>query len=263
MSGLVEGLTWAELAKERCPRRLCRGKHFTGDVRALQKEAIAASRQLGCPVRTVRDDFLRFGYLWVQFADHEVPLGEPCPACGSRELVRKHEQFGYCPACQCSLAFSQRVVRTESRETSTAPVVEEGASKTTEGPSKTTEGPSKTTEGPSKTTEGPSKTTEGPSQAADGRGKLERKRPEQREHRINSFTDARLALDPEESTDAKEIWYGRATYKGIPVVMRVVYPLKDGNRVPDPDHPGSDLHIITYGHLYSYQRATELGIFDD
>jgi hypothetical protein len=222
VSGLIGGLTWEELAKERSPRRLCRGKHFTGDVRALQKEATAASRRLGCAVRTVRDDFLRFAYLWVQFADHEVPLGEPCPACGSRELVRMHEQFGFCPRCRSSLAFSQRVVRREPPGDSSRPVVAEPAIE----------------------------------------GKHERKL-RLRQRRMDAFTDARLAMDPTESDDEKEMWYGRARYEGEDVLLRVVYPLRDGSRLPDPDNPGGELHYVTYSHLDPYERAARLGVLDD
>jgi hypothetical protein len=222
VSGLIGGLTWDELAKERSPRRLTRGKHFTGDVRALQKEATAASRRLSCAVRTVRDDFLRFAYLWVQFADHEVPLGEPCPACGSRELVRTHEQFGHCPRCACSLVFSQRIVRSEPRGDSSAPVVAASAVE----------------------------------------GKHERKL-RLRQRRMDAFTDARLAMDPTQSDDEKEMWYGRARYEGEEVLLRVVYPLRDGTRIPDPDNPGGDLHYVTYSHLDPYDRARRLGVLED
>jgi hypothetical protein len=222
VSGLIGGLTWEELAKERSPRRLTRGKHFSGDVRALQKEATGAGRRLGCAVRTVRDDFLRFAYLWVQFADHEVPLGEPCPACGSRELVRTHEQFGFCPRCRCSLAFSQRVVRKEPRGDSSAPVVAEPA--------------------------------------ADA--KQDRKL-RIRQRRMDAFTDARLAMDPAESDDEKETWYGRARYEGKDVLLRVIYPLRDGSRLPDPDNPGGELHYVTYSHLEPYERAARLGLLED
>ena len=218
---LIGGLTWEELAKERSPRRLCRGKHFEGDVRALQKEASAASRRLGCAVRTVRDDFLRYAYLWVQFADYELPLGEPCPACGSRELVRMHEQFGYCPRCRSSLAFTPRVTRAEPRGDSRTPVLAEPAVE----------------------------------------DKHERKR-KLRQRRMDAFTDARLAMDATASDDEQEVWYGRARHEDNDVVLRVVYPLRDGSRIPDPDNPGGELHYVTYSHLDLYERAERLGVLD-
>jgi hypothetical protein len=222
MSPLVGGLTWEKLAEEQAPRRLTRGKHFTGDVRALQKEAYAASRRLGRPVRTVRDDFLRFAYMWVQFADHEVPLGEPCPACGSTELVRTHQQFGYCPACRCSLAFAQRVSRAEPRRGSSTPVLARPAAG---GP------------------------------------------PDDRvlvaQRRMDAFTDARMAMEPAESDEENEVWYGRARYEGNNVVIRVVYPLRAGSRVPDPDNPGGELHYVTYAHMELFERAARLGVLDE
>jgi hypothetical protein len=219
---LIGDLTWEELAKERTPRRLTRGKHFTGDVRALQREATAAGRRLGCGVRTVRDDFLRFAYLWVQFVDHEVPLGEPCPACQSRELVRTHEQFGCCPQCGSSLAFSQRVSRQDPRRGPSTPVLAD-----------------------------PAATTE-----REGRFKVH-------QGRMDAFTDARIAIDPSEGDDEKEVWYGRARYEGQDVVLRVVYPLRDGSRLPDPDNPGGELHYVTYSHLDLYERARSLGVLDE
>jgi hypothetical protein len=120
-----------------------------------------------------------------------------------------HEQFGYCPRCRSSLAFTQRVTPGEPVE-----------------------------------------------------DKHERKQ-RMRQRRMDAFTDARLAMDPAESDEEKELWYGRARYEGQDVLLQVVYPLRDGSRVPDPDNPGGELHYVTYSHLEPYERAARLGVLED
>ena len=108
-SALLRGLTWDELVTERRPRRLKRGKHFRGDVRMFQHEAAVAARDRGYAVRVVRDDFIKRAYVWIQFIDQDLPLGDPCGRCGSRELVRTHEHFGRCPRCDARVAFLPRL----------------------------------------------------------------------------------------------------------------------------------------------------------
>jgi len=103
---LLGGLTWESLAADARPHRLKRGKHFRADVRELQRAAADAAHELGCAVRTVRDEFGSSNhYVWVQFADYALPLGAPCPRCGSHELLRTHEAFGRCPRCGARLLF--------------------------------------------------------------------------------------------------------------------------------------------------------------
>ena len=43
-------------------------------------------------------------YAWVQFVDHEVMVGDPCP-CGSRRLVRTHPRFARCPRCEAHVGL--------------------------------------------------------------------------------------------------------------------------------------------------------------
>jgi hypothetical protein len=108
-SVLLGGLTWETLARDRRVRRLRRGKHFRGELRTVQREAAAAAEELGCAVRMVRDDFRRVAYLWIQFVDFQLPLGEPCPNCGGAEMTRTHEHYGRCTVCGAHLSFLPRV----------------------------------------------------------------------------------------------------------------------------------------------------------
>lgn len=57
------------------------GKHFKGTIRAQITGARGAAEALGKAVRTQADSFEQFGYLWVQFADLSVRVGQPC-RCG-------------------------------------------------------------------------------------------------------------------------------------------------------------------------------------
>ena len=116
MSVLIGGLTWEDVARDRRVRRLRRGKHFRGDLRTAQREAYTAAQAMRLAVRVVRDDFRRTAYLWIQFVDAELPLGEPCPRCDALEMVRTHEHFGRCSGCGAGLAFLPRVAPAEGVE---------------------------------------------------------------------------------------------------------------------------------------------------
>jgi hypothetical protein len=103
---LLEGVSWEALAADQRPHRLKAGKHFRGEVRALQREAGEAAERLGLTVRTMRDEFGRKNnYVWLQFADALVPRGEPCPRCSSRRLHRLHEHYARCPQCGAYLVL--------------------------------------------------------------------------------------------------------------------------------------------------------------
>ncbi len=107
-AGLIAPTTWEALADGRV-HRLKRGKHFRGDVRALTKAAALEAGRMGRAVRCMRDEFGKLQYLWVQFADHQIPVGAPCPRCDSRELLRTHEFFGRCPRCGATFVFDGEV----------------------------------------------------------------------------------------------------------------------------------------------------------
>ena len=102
------GLPWERLSDGRL-WRLKRGHHFDVEIRALQRAAEVAASRLGkvACVTTERTARIRSWdeYAWIQFVDHAVQVGAPCP-CGSAELVRTHPQYAHCPACGAHLRLS-------------------------------------------------------------------------------------------------------------------------------------------------------------
>lgn len=106
---LIGDLTWDELVAGDDVRRLRRNKHFRGDVRAFQRIVTEQAAARGRVARSVRDDFRKKQYLWTQFVDFQIAVGEPCPRCGARELLRTQHQFGRCPTCHARLTFHGQV----------------------------------------------------------------------------------------------------------------------------------------------------------
>lgn len=90
-------LPWEELADGR-PRRLKRGKHYAGDARMVERAARAAASEMGKGVVTTVERLAKWEYVWVQFADQSLELGDPC-RCGGRVFGRFHASFAHCEAC--------------------------------------------------------------------------------------------------------------------------------------------------------------------
>jgi hypothetical protein len=100
---LLRRLSWEEVADGRL-WRLKAGKHFPrGSALALRREALAAAEQLERPVMVVRDNIGKWDYVWVQFADGELPIGSPCPHCAGGDVSRIHENFARCRTCRATL----------------------------------------------------------------------------------------------------------------------------------------------------------------
>jgi hypothetical protein len=101
---LIGGVTWESLADGRV-HRLKRNKHFAGPVRSIQQQADGAARRLDRGVLAVREEFSRdYQYLWIQFTDQQLALGEPC-RCGGRSQTRLHEKYGRCDVCGATIAY--------------------------------------------------------------------------------------------------------------------------------------------------------------
>lgn len=83
--------------------RLKQGRDFDCSTKRLRSEARMAAREMGKRVRFVRDRIDPYKYLWLQFADAEIVLGQPCPRCGGEHLLQLSGQFARCRSCQALL----------------------------------------------------------------------------------------------------------------------------------------------------------------
>jgi hypothetical protein len=111
------GVDWDRFS-DGMPHRLKRKRDF-GDVEpdVVREAAKNAARRLGKGVQVSVDKMTARGaekYLWVQFADHEIRVGEPCKGCGGRHLVRVHPFFARCMGCGAQLLLGAK--RVESGE---------------------------------------------------------------------------------------------------------------------------------------------------
>jgi hypothetical protein len=112
------GLPWQKLA-DGLPHRLKRSRDFPdADQKAVRKAATRAAKKMEKVVRVVPDKMARNreDFLWVQFADYEINLGDPCK-CGGRQILRFHEYFGRCAACNAQLILlSPDTVESETED---------------------------------------------------------------------------------------------------------------------------------------------------
>jgi hypothetical protein len=97
------GLPWDDLADGRV-HRLVKGREFVRGAELVEEAAANAAARLERVVRTYRE--IRHGtvYLWVQFVDHEVVIGEPCP-CGNGQLLQVNQNFAECASCKATVAL--------------------------------------------------------------------------------------------------------------------------------------------------------------
>lgn len=100
------GVDWERWADGRA-FRLKRKRDFADvDPGRARDAAEVAAERMGKVVQTTRDKQFPKKYVWVQFADARVKLGDPCP-CGSRRLLRLHRQYARCPECNRFLLLSK------------------------------------------------------------------------------------------------------------------------------------------------------------
>jgi len=224
---LLGGTSWEALAADQRPHRLKAGKHFRGEVRALQREAVEAAKRLDLAVRTLRDEFGRKNnYVWVQFADAVVPRGEPCPRCSSRRLHRVHEHYVRCPTCGARLILGPSVPAPSYPK-------DEGHE-------------------------------EGSPLEEEVRPQLPKwARSPHRDH-LSSYSEVELLPDEDGRTPEGETWYGRALDEnGTAVLIEVFYPRREGRRIEDPERQGESLHRVRRWGLVPFWRAGELGLLED
>ncbi len=102
------GIAW-ERWSDGLPHRLKRKRDF-GDVDPdlVREAAKNAAGRLGKGVQTMverppkRKKRAKPRYVWIQFSDHEIRVGDPCK-CGGRHLVRIHPWYARCSDCGAQL----------------------------------------------------------------------------------------------------------------------------------------------------------------
>ncbi len=92
-----QGLDWGKLADGHV-HRLKRGKHYRGDIQDVMLDLAPAAEAMGKYAHIVKDPLGHQYYLWVQFVDGQIALGERCPA-GHGSLTRFHLSFVRCDEC--------------------------------------------------------------------------------------------------------------------------------------------------------------------
>lgn len=102
------GVDWSRWSDGRA-YRLKRKKDFPNvNPGAARTACEQAAVKMGKVVRTVRDKMIPEKLIWVQFADAEIRIGEPCPRCGSRRILNLHADVARCPQCKAQLLLSQK-----------------------------------------------------------------------------------------------------------------------------------------------------------
>jgi hypothetical protein len=117
------GIAW-ERWSDGLPHRLKRKRDF-GDVdpELVREAAKNAAKRMG---KGVQAQFDKMGpknaskYVWVQFADHEIRIGDPCK-CGGRRLLRVHPFYARCMECGAQLLLApKRIEDSEGIESADA-----------------------------------------------------------------------------------------------------------------------------------------------
>jgi hypothetical protein len=104
------GLPWDRWA-DGLPHRLKRKRDF-GDIdpELVREAAKNAAKRMGKAVQALPDRMTHTSaskYVWIQFADHEIRIGEPCK-CGGRQLMRYHPFFARCTRCDAQLLLAPK-----------------------------------------------------------------------------------------------------------------------------------------------------------
>ena len=99
-------IDWETLLDGRL-RRFKRGVDYDRPSELVQRDAKAAAEDLGKMAASFKDVLGKREYLWVQFLDGEVDVGQPCPKCGGTSLDREQWYFARCQSCHSLLELSQ------------------------------------------------------------------------------------------------------------------------------------------------------------
>jgi hypothetical protein len=103
------GLPW-ERWSDGLPHRLKRKRDFPDiDPEFVRRAAKIAAKRMGKAVQAQPDRMTKdkSKYVWVQFFDHEIRVGDPCK-CGGRNLLRLHPVFARCTECGAQLLLAPK-----------------------------------------------------------------------------------------------------------------------------------------------------------
>jgi hypothetical protein len=227
----VRKLSWTKLADGRA-WRLKQGKHFLAEPRAFDVEVQAAAARMGKVVRTLREELGKFNYLWVQFADHELQLGSPCP-CGHTSQFRQHQFFGRCPHCGARLIY--QLPKSELSAEQVALAASDAAA---------------LAEGDLPVSAPPPTPQEEHSEARVQKGQLD------------AYTG--VELERYETKPGRERWRGHGfDAKGRRVLLLVEYPLDERQeRLRVPENPGAYVHRLSAWPVDPFAELIDVERFD-
>lgn len=120
---------WPRIADGR-PRRLERGVDFSESVPEFIEVARSLTAKMDRSVVITRDRLYPDRFIWVQFADAEIAIGDPCP-CGGQRLTRMSAVLMRCDSCGAMLVIGARPKTSSRKHTLLAsePVPEAGTSR--------------------------------------------------------------------------------------------------------------------------------------
>jgi hypothetical protein len=187
---------WRRIADGRV-WRLRRGRDFGASVQLTIARAEEYASRTGKIVRVVRDRINPERAVWVQFGDGRVRPGEPCPCCGSTDVVRTHPSWGRCDRCHAHLDLVDPADRRAVKRAGTSVAAQLQPTARTPAPG-----------------------------APDANGSAF----------LDAFADVALYSCSRGDTRERCIGYGIAD-NGAPYLLIVDFPLRGGERIPHPSLP--------------------------
>ena len=217
------GLPWDEMADGRV-HRLIKGRDFVRSADMVEEAAVNASRRLQRVVRTYKETRWGVVYFWVQFVDHEVLIGDPCPCGGT--LLQVNQNFAECASCKASVALvkpkPERPVEDDLLAEDdpllqslfgAAPAPRRAAQRAKAKPPRE------------------------PKEEAPARDS--RADPDQ----LRAYSDVSLYWSATDRTRERMVGHG-LDHIGRPHLLVVDFAMDRGKRVPDPDRPGDWQHTV-------------------
>lgn len=122
----VAGPDWRTLVSGR-PWRLRRFRDFSDDVPTFVQSVRRVAEEMGKGVVVVPDRLDPTRYVWLQFADGEIVLGDPC-RCGSLRFERLAATLLRCRECESTFVQRQPPRQARPEERRPEPVEDGGLS---------------------------------------------------------------------------------------------------------------------------------------